>query len=121
MTLRRTRVGGHRNLPAGGQQTLPLTAISSRRVLAAGDTTAVPVPPSTGTSGIPEVARRGPNVMRWGCPVCASSQAMHPISDCSPIADLIGSGVVHLTVGCQNAVEPLASVTRLRFFWEVEG
>ena len=37
-------VGGHRNLPAGSQQSrrCPLTAISSRRVLAAGDATAVP-------------------------------------------------------------------------------
>jgi len=41
----------HRICPLAPSRRCPLTAISSRRVLAVGDTTALPVPPSTGTSG----------------------------------------------------------------------
>lgn len=61
--------------------------------------------PYNGTLGIPEVARRWPNVMGRGCPVCALCPVVHPISDCSPVADLISSGVVHMMVGYQKPVE----------------
>ncbi len=36
---------------------------------------------------------------------------MHPISDCSPVADLIGSRVAHLMFRYEKPFEPVASVT----------
>ena len=74
-------VGGHRNLPAGGQ-TLPTSWPPRHAGCWRGDTTAVPVLPSTGTFGLPS--------WRWGRVVrgCPANWARSPVRRSTPPAPL---------------------------------